>query len=510
MSIIQNFLAQVSITPDKPALIFGDECLTYEQLAQKVSSLSASLLDAGVEQNDHVGVLLPNSIEFAILMLVAANIGLVLVPQNMSLGQAALARSIEASDIKHFVVWHGLISDLNELRNSSLDDGSVWVSVGQHVDDKNTEYLSFSVLLNHSPDQNFGDHNIPGEQAFILTMTSGSTGDPKPIVLSQKVKESRAQAAIALYDVTKEDIILIATPMYHSLAERLLLMPLMIGATSVIMASYTARRWLDEVNKNNVSFSIIVSSQLKQVMSELEKSVVTLGSLRCLVSSSERLPERVRDNVFKFFHCDFHECYGTSEIAIATNLNYQTNYVDSVGQTIQNVDVKIIDENGKVLKAGQAGEIACKTPMLFSGYYKKKRETESSMLGGFFCTGDIGKLDSDGYLTFLGRKKDIIITGGINIYPKDIEDVISKHESVSACAVIPITDDALGEKITAVVVPIENKEVPIKEIQRLCAKELADYQQPRMYLIDDSLPKNAMGKVMKQQLIERYQSKASD
>tara|TARA_R110001592_G_C13182011_1_gene751052 strand:+ start:4923 stop:6470 length:1548 start_codon:yes stop_codon:yes gene_type:complete len=510
MSIIQTILKQVSNNPDKPALILNNQLLTYQELALKVSSLSASFIEKGIKQNDHIAVLLPNSIEFAILMLVAANIGVVLVPQNMSLGHAALSKAINASDIKHFVVWHGLVSDLKELRHSCSNSDSIWVSVGATVDSQDTNYLNFDVLVNHASDSYMGEHKVSPEQAFILTMTSGSTGDPKPIVLSQAVKEKRAQAAIELYGVTQRDIVLIATPMYHSLAERLVLMPLLLGGTCVIMSGYTAKKWIDTVKEINISFSIIVSSQLKQIMSALELSREKLDSLRCLVSSSERLPEKVRDNFFSLFYCDFHECYGASEIAIATNLNYQEPYVNSVGQAIKSVDIKIIDDDGQVLKVGEAGEIICKTPMLFSGYYKKPNETQASMLGEYFCTGDVGKLDEKGYLSFLGRKKDIIITGGINIYPKDIEDVISMHEHVSECAVIPIADDFLGEQITAIIVLKPNEKLSIRELQRLCVRHLADYQQPRQYFIDEDLPKNAMGKVMKQGLIERYQSKISD
>lgn len=509
MSIIQSFLKQVMRTPAKPAIIQNDCVVTYQELYQKVSSLSASLLELGVKKNDHVAVLLPNSIEFSILMLTAANMGIVLVPQAMSLSNKALSKAIIASDIRHFFVWHALIPDLDTLRNCQAREESILVAVGESTVCNDANYLNFDVLLHGSPDLSMGAHDVCPDQAFILTMTSGSTGDPKPIILSQAVKEKRAKAAIELYSLTNQDIVLIATPMYHSLAERLLIMPLIVGGSCVIMSTYSAEKWVEKVHVESVTFSIIVSSQLKQVVTQLASSGQQINSLRCLVSSSERLPDNVRDKVLKLLNCDFHECYGASEIAIATNLNYQKNYVNSVGQAAKDVDIKILGKEGKTLPAGEVGEILCKTPMLFSGYYKKERETNASMHGQYFCTGDLGRLDNEGFLSFLGRKKDIIITGGINVYPKDVEDVILQHEAVSACAVIPIEDESFGELITAVVVLKEGMEVSIRALQRLSAKCLADFQQPRQYFFTDDLPKNAMGKIMKQRLIELYSSKIS-
>ncbi|UZE97559.1 class I adenylate-forming enzyme family protein [Alkalimarinus alittae] len=505
MSIIQKFSENVTKTPNKTALIAGNTVLTYRQLACQVSSISHNLLAKGVKKGDHVAVLLPNSIEFVIVMLVAANIGIVLVPHNMTLGSNALSRALQAADIKHVFAWNGLITDLRLVFDDELAQNGLLIAVGGDVDG----CTDFNALLSGDQEYRLANHNINPEQAYILTMTSGSTGDPKPIVLSQGVKEKRAEAAIELYEVCADDVVLVATPMYHSLAERLVLIPLMSGGTSVILESYTARKWIDEVIAREVSFSIIVSSQLKQILADLTSNRRSLDSLRCLVSSSERLPDSVRKEMKHVLTCEFHECYGASEIAIATNLNHRSVQNASVGTAAPKVEIQILRDDGTLAMVGEVGEILCKTPMLFSGYYKKTPETASSMRGEYFCTGDVGKLDKDGYLTFLGRKKDIIITGGINIYPKDIEDVLNSHHSVAECAVIPLPDDILGERLTAVVVAEAGEQIVERQLQRLCARELADYQQPRHYIISQILPKNAMGKVMKQAIISQFTHKVS-
>jgi len=499
MSIIQQFAENVALTPAKAAVIFGDEIVSYQQLACHVSSVSNNLLARGVKKGDHIAVLLPNSIEFVILMLVAANIGVVLVPHNMTLSDEALSRALHAADIKHVVAWSALIPGLKSVFDNALNQEALLISVGGASDG----CISLNALLSDTQTTCLANHNIPPGQAYILTMTSGSTGDPKPIVLSQSTKEKRAKAAIQLYGVTSKDIVLVATPMYHSLAERLVLIPLISGGSCVVMGSYTAKKWIDEVVEHDVSFSIVVSSQLKQILSELKVSRLSLDSLRCLVSSSERLPDAVREEMKQLLTCGFHECYGASEISIATNLDHQFTQVASVGTAAPNVDVQILNDDRVLAKVGEAGEIICKTPMLFSGYYNKAEKTEAAMWGDYFCTGDVGRLDDNGFLTFLGRKKDIIITGGINIYPKDIEDALNTHPNIVECAVIPLLDDSLGEKLTAVVVAKTGVNISVRELQRLCAKELADYQQPRHYIFSTSIPKNAMGKVMKKVLIQQ-------
>jgi long-chain acyl-CoA synthetase len=500
MSIIQQFYKHVLRTPDKVAVIFDDELVSYQELARQISSLSKGLIDAGVKKGDHVAVLLPNGVEFVVLMIAAANIGVVLVPNNMTIGELALLRSMQAADVKHAIVWHALIPDLINTFDQMLDEGALLVSVGG----ENDGAISFDALLLVSSDiSNLMRTDELQDHPYILTMTSGSTGEPKPIILSQHTKELRAKAAIELYQVTHEDIVLIATPMYHSLAERLAIIPLITGGTCVLLGMYTAKKWLHAVITHQVTFAIPVSSQLKQILIELNAHPCSLASLRCLVSSSERLPDSVREEMKQLIHCEFHECYGASEVAIVTNLDHQKNSGGSVGHAIRGVDIKILDDKKELLGVNLPGEIVCKTPMLFSGYYKKPEQTDDSMWGEYFCTGDIGCLDEDGYLYFLGRKKDIIITGGINIYPKDIEDVLNSHESVIECAVIPLPDDVLGEKLTAVVVAENNMPLNIRDLQRLCFRFLADYQQPRSFIVLDVLPKSPMGKIMKQTLIQQ-------
>ncbi|NCB40308.1 MAG: long-chain fatty acid--CoA ligase, partial [Erysipelotrichia bacterium] len=265
-----------------------------------------------------------------------------------------------------------------------------------------------------------------------------------------------------------------------------------------------ARNWLDTVKNFGVTFSIAVSSQLKQILQELRSADCQISSLRCVVSSSALLDAGLKAELLDYLPCDFHECYGTSEIAIASNLTRATGHrkVASVGVAAPGVDIKILGDDDRPLPFGQPGEIVCNTPMRFAGYFKRSDLTQSAMWGDYFRTGDIGKLDEEGFLYFLGRKKDIIITGGVNVYPQDIEGVLLQHPLVEECAVVPMPDQRLGEVVCAVIVSNDKAKLNIRELQRISARQLADYQQPYRYILLDELPKNRMGKVMKRELIE--------
>ena len=499
--IAKVFFKNVENNPQKTAISCDGQEYTYRELAYLVNRWSHLMNNNGIKYGDNIGVLLHNSIDFVALMLVAANIGAALVPLSPGLPVSAINKAFQYSDVKHIV---GNINTFENLIPSDIlfADG-LWLC----MDGELPHAQSFQKLISEMPSEPIKNDNMGENEPFILTMTSGSTGEPKPIVLTQKNKYDRAFAAIDLYSITSSDVILASTPLYHSLAERLVLLPLLIGATSILMPRFSASEWLKCIQENSVSFTIAVSSQLKQIAEILKYSYPPeIESLRCIVSSSALLENHVKGELLSKLNCDFHECYGTSEISIASNLdkNNAKTKLKSVGKPAPNTDIKILKEDGKFANCEEAGEIICKTPLLFGGYYKLQELTNKAMFGEYFRTGDIGYLDKDGFLYFLDRKKDIIITGGINAYPKDIESVILELSFIEECAAFPFPDEKLGEIIAVAIVPKQNTEFNLKTVKFHCARYLADFQQPRKYFTVDRLPKNNMGKLTKHRLIEQF------
>jgi long-chain acyl-CoA synthetase len=502
--IIQTFFSNAQCTPDKIAIWCEGENMSYGQLARFVCRWSNAMVLKGLARGDHIGVLLPNSIEFVALMLVAADLGLVLVPLNTSLTASGVSRAFEAADVKHVVSTSAILKNLlsPETANFSFVDG-LWLT----LDDKYPGTAFLEDLLRSAPDDSVHFNYGQEDDSLILTMTSGSTGEPKPIVLTQQTKFNRASAAVELYNITAADKTLAATPLYHSLAERLVLIPLLTGGTSILMTRFSVSEWLRCVAEQSVSFTIAVSSQLRQIAEQLTSvDEIKVASLRCVVSSSALLEPQLKSELLSKLHCDFHECYGTSEIAIASNLDSidAQKKLKSVGKAAPGVEIKILRENDEIASPHESGEIVCKTPMLFGGYFKRPDLTREAMWKDYFRTGDVGKLDEDGFLYFLGRKKDIIITGGINVYPADIESVISEHPSVLENAAFSFPDDRLGEVVAVAIVPKNPNDFDQRKIRFHCAEYLADFQQPRKYFIVEALPKNSMGKIMKFHLVSQY------
>lgn len=504
MSTISRLFYAASLkTPSKQAIWCEDQVLSYAKLATLVSRCAQGLAKCGMSRGDHVAILLSNNIEFVALMLVAADLGLVLVPLNISLPPSAVLRAFQASCVKHVIGNAATLKPLLISELFSFTDGGLWIS----LDELNDKILTLPDLIASTPIDAQPLFAGQDDDPFILTMTSGSTGDPKPIILTQRTKINRAKAAQELYLITDCDRILAATPLYHSLAERLVLIPMLTGGTSVLMSHFSASQWLEVVREQQVSFTIAVSSQLHQILDQLSvQDSEATASLRCVVSSSALLNTEVKANLLARFDCEVHECYGASEIAIASNLDSQSACIkmNSVGTAAPGVEIRILTKEGEIAQIGEIGEIACKTPMIFSGYFNRPDLTTAAMSGEYFKTGDIGRLDNDDFLYFMGRKKEIIISGGINIYPSDIEMIISSFPCIAESAAFPIEDERLGEVIGVALVLKPETELDLKKLRRYCAQHLADFQQPRKFFVLDKLQKNAMGKLMKHVLIEKY------
>ncbi len=504
MRLIEYIQRHATRCPEKTALICGASRITYTELLGQVMQFSSGLDTMGVARGARVSLVLNNSVEFVVVMLCAAYRDMTIVPLCPTLPQAALSKAIQASDADSIIANHSVLQPFFENANENMVfPPERCVAIGGRVPGC---MLYDDVLTSSSESQITLTDANGNDPSFILTLTSGSTGAPKPIVLTQRTKILRSLQAQDLYDITESDVILAATPLYHSLAERLVLLPLMTGGTSVVMTRFTPQNWINSIVEHKVTFTIAVSSQLLSILKEIEERPVEMKSLRSVVSSSALLQHSIKTRLIEALDCAFHECYGASEIAIATNLSPSDAQMklETVGRACPGVDLRIMDDDHKEVPIGTVGEIACKSPLVFSGYYKNEVSTAASFEGNYFLTGDMGSIDEDGYLRFVGRKKEIIITGGINVYPVDVENVLKHHPAVDDCAVIGVEDLTLGEAVLAIIELTPGSDLQIKELRQYCVSRLADYQQPMAYEVVRRLPTNAMGKINKQELVEAY------
>ena len=486
-NIFNLFSSWVFKTPEKTALVHNDKRVSYKNLYEDVLTLSFYLNKSGVTKGSHVAVFSNNTLEFATILLSLAQLGAVAIALPLTLKSNARLIALSKSDVEFVIGWFSVINQLIEDENFTCKG---FISLAQKVENA----LFFDEIMQEKKEYKTS-YSVEISLPFILTLTSGSTGEPKPIILTQETKIRRSIVGTKqFYGLTQDDTILVSTPLYHSLAQRSLLLPLMIGATAVILPKFTPNGWIQSIVKEKVSFLFAVSTQLDLLLKEMDLNKHDFSSLKTIVSSSALLKKESKEQLIKIFKANIHECYGTSEIGVATNISLtcKDDKLGSVGKALPYVVIKLDHDTNEIL---------CKSATVFSGYYKQQKNTKQSFTeDGFFKTGDIGFLDQDGYLYYKGRINDVIITGGINVYPQDIERVLNSLESVKETAVIGVEDEYFGEIILAVIVAKEGTIIKIPELRKVCLSNLTDYQQPQRYEIVNELPKTALGKVMKNKL----------
>ena len=498
-SIASRFYKSVDRVPDKQAIWCDGEEMTYRQLGDFVSQYANYLSARGVKRGDIIGIPMNNSIESVALIMAASCIGAGLAPINPTISVDQVDTAFRSGKVTHLIARSAFYRSIQDREMEYLTGCRLCL-------DKLLDGIDSMEDVRSQKTDRPSLEGIDGSETLILTMTSGSTGTPKPIELTQNNKLRRADAHISLYEITEDDRILAATPLYHSLAERLVILPLMIGATSILLPRFTPQIWMNCIEQQKVTFTIAVSAQLSQMVQLMSSPFAPdLSSMRSIVSSSALLESHVRTELIDRLKCDFNEMYGTSECSTVTSINFKeaAHKVNSVGRPLPEAEIKILKGNDEEAAVGEIGEIACRTELIFNGYYGQPERTKEAFTpDGYFKTGDLGKVDEDGYLYFCGRKKEIIITGGINVYPQDVESVVMSLPEVAECAAFPYLDERLGEIVALAVVCKEGQTLTKRAVQFCCAKKLADFQQPHKVFFLNELPKNAMGKLTKNKLSE--------
>lgn len=461
--IAQLFFEAVASHPQKTALWIGEDRFTYQRLAAFALTVRQELVRQGVKPGHRIGVDMPNNATSVAFMLACAMEGVAIVPLNPGATNETQRKACAATRVHH------------RFSNSSLPVLGV-----EHapLGDLNTSYLP-----------------------FLITTTSGSTGTPKPVVITQAVKMRRIQALIDFYQITEEDTILAGTPLHHSLAQRLVLMPLMVGGTAILMPRYTPQDWLSCLQ--NATFTIAVPTQIQTLH---PFNYLDLIHVRHLVSSSAPMRAVVRQDLTDWMGSMLSECYGTTEIAVATIRTSKTGDSQSVGVPLPGVEIKIIDEQGRLLPDGMMGEIAVNSPYRFSEYFNQPELTQESFWhGDYFKTGDLGYISAQ-RLYVSGRLHDIIKTGGINVHLHDVETTASINPTLREVAAFAVPDPDLGEVVGLAVVPRGTAD--LRMVKQWCASYLEDAQIPRHYLVMDHIPHSETGKVDRKSLLNTYNERS--
>ncbi len=500
--------------PDNTALIFGADRFTFQQLNERANRLARGLLDLGLKKGDRVGMLMNNCPEFIEIDFALAKTGLVRVPLNARL---------TGSDHEYI---------LNDSQARALIFGSEHAEVLVGVKDRLPSVEQFIQIsraprlsepaascdyeqIQHSYSCEEPDCPVTEDDLHTLFYTSGTTGKPKGVMLTQKSWAAVVVNLVTDYGPIDEDDVLLNTQLLSHGAGFFVLPFFIRGATNVLLPRFSPDLVYETIARERVTVLKLVPVMLYQLLDWPQKQHHDVSSLKTIIyggspAAAPRLIEAIR-----FFGPKLIQLYGQAETPMCiTYLAKRGHVVDgpaeavrrlnSAGRPCTNVDVRVVDAEGKEVQAETVGEVTVRGDHMFGGYWNKPEETAETLKGGWVYTGDLGFFDHRGFLFLVDRKKDMIISGGFNIYPKEIEDVIVNHPEVQEVAVIGVPDEKWGEAVKAVVVPKTGAALSEAQIIEFCRNHLAGFKKPKTVDFVSRLPRNPYGKVLKTVLREPY------
>jgi len=494
---------------NKTALICNDQRLTWGEFNDRINRLANGLIQSGLRNGDKVSMLMTNSIEMVEIIFAAIKAGGVIVPLSAMVTGEALARMINNSDSKFLFAGSHLIDIITphrfDLNNIAHDN---FFSVGTQT----PGWRSYHDFIKESSAREvFVDMTY--EDPFNLMYTSGTTGLPKGILHTHHNRFQFAAMFAIDFRIDSSARNIVATSLYANGTWLTFLPTMFVGGTLIIMPQYDATACLALIQKEKCTHTFMVPTQFKMLLDHPDFDRYDLNSMKVWLAAGSPFLKQDKEQVLKRFPGKLMELWGLTE-GVGTTLKPEDMdaKTSSIGIPPLGWDVGIIDEEGKLLPPGEIGEIIGLTPWLMPEYYKLPDKTAEAIWRDergktFLKTGDMGKLDEDGFLYILDRKKDMIISGGINIFASDIEEVLAKHPDVHDCTVIGIPHEKWGETPLAMAILYKGAKISNTDLKEWLNGQIAKYQRVSGLICVDDFPRNAMGKVLKKELREEYAKK---
>jgi len=490
--------------PDRTALIFRDTPLTYGDLARRVNRLASALHERGVTKGDRVALLLPNSPPFTIAYYAITALGAVCTPANPLLKPAELTYIWSDSDVKMVVTAPPLLPNAQEAQRS-LPGLRTLVSIGERAETPDG-VLTFAELLAEG-DEAFNPkskiQNLKSEDPAVCIYTSGTTGRPKGALLSHHNLTVNCQQVRQALPFDANDNFLCVLPLFHSFAGTVCQnTPLFCGARSTLLEQFHPARVLEAIEKHRVTIFAGVPTMYGALLLYPPDHQYDLSSLRFCVSGGAPMAAALMEAFEKQFNTIIIEGDGPTECSPVTSVNplEGVRKPGSVGLPIPGVEIKIFDDDDNELPTDAVGEIVVRGENVMLGYHNQPEATAEAMRSGWYHTGDLGKIDADGYIYIVDRKKDMLIVGGLNVYPREVEEMLFTHPVIANAAVIGAQDPLRGEEVVAVVVLKPDAKATDRELIHYCRQRLANYKVPRKVIFRESLPIGGTGKVLKRLL----------
>ncbi|MCX7698218.1 MAG: long-chain-fatty-acid--CoA ligase [Candidatus Goldbacteria bacterium] len=501
MNLIEVMIRSKEQNPNKIYMKMDKKKITFKKFYDEVASLSYGLKELGVKKGDKIAILLNNSIEFVVSYFAILCLGAIVVPINTFLRQDEIIYILNDCSAKILITstdFNNTLKDFNFNKVQSLEN---IISLGNLVNIKNIDYETV---------KNKGKLNIPfvdvdEEEVAVLIYTSGTTGFPKGAMLTHKNLISNVKSSIKAIHINDNDKFIIFLPMFHAFSFTVcVLIPLYCQCNlTVIKSIQPFSKILKAILFDRITLFVAIP-QVYNVLSnkKIPKWLLWLNPVRVCISGAAPLAGEVLRRFEEKFKIPLCEGYGLSEASPVVSVNPLDGVrkPGSVGPPIPGVEVKIVDEEGNFLKPGEIGEIVVKGPNVMKGYYNREVETSMTIRNGWLYTGDLGKIDEDGYIYIVDRKKDLIIVNGMNLYPREVEEVLYRHPAVQGAVVVGKKDEAHGEIPIGVILLKEGMSVTDQELKKFCKEHLANYKIPHRFEFWKELPLTGTGKILKREV----------
>ncbi|MGW4348100.1 long-chain-fatty-acid--CoA ligase [Streptomyces sp. NPDC004690] len=490
MANLAEFLVETAgRQPERPALRLGEHVITYAELDERSARAAALLRSDGIRPGDRVALMLPNVPEFVVLYYAALRAGAVVVPMNPLLKTREVEFHLADSGAVRLFEWH-----------QAPGEGAQGAAAAG-VPHTAVEPAAFAALLaGHEPLPAVADPD--GEDMAVLLYTSGTTGRPKGAVLTHAgLRHNTEVNSIRIQRMTPEDVVVGCLPLFHIFGQVCTMSAAVrSGACLVLIPRFDPQTVLDAVARERATVFEGVPTMYAALLQH--PSDADVSTLRMCISGGASLPVEILHGFEERFGCPVLEGFGMSETSPVVTFNHpdRPRKAGSIGTPIQDVEVRLLDADGKDVAAGEIGELAVRGPNVMKGYWNRPEETAAALPDGWLRSGDLARADEDGYLYIVDRKKDMIIRGGYNVYPREIEEVLHEHPAVGMAAVLGVPHASLGEDVAAAVVLRPGARATPDELRQYVKDRVAAYKYPRHVWLVDRLPMGPSGKILKREI----------
>lgn len=493
-------------TPNQIAFVYENERITYQQLERRTLQIAAWLQEKGIEIGDKVGIISKNCLAFVEVIFAVAQSGGVSVPINFRLAPEEFAYIINNSDTKILFI-EDEFQDIIQSIKHKLSNVEQIVVIGKECE---TIMIPYETIFQRNINYRTIDNLVNDDDDCMICYTSGTTGHPKGAVLSHKNLLMSALNSVVGSNIKSGTKQLSVTPLFHIAGIGYFLISCTVNGTCVIHRDYNPVKVLETIQNEKINGLLLVPAMWNLLFQVRNIDDYDLTSMHRCSTGAAVCPVEIKERIMRYFpNAGLFDSFGQTEMSPTTTVLLPEDSLrktNSVGKPVLNVEIRVVDENMNDVSIGEIGEIVYRGPTAMKGYYKNPEATEEAFQGGWFHSGDLVRMDDEGFIYVMDRKKDMIISGGENIYPAEVEEALYKHEAIFEAAVIGVPDELWGESVKAYVVLKPGKILTEEEVILHCQKYVASYKKPKYIEFLDELPRNPSGKILKRVLREELKN----